>query len=114
MNNCFICRKFEGASFDYPKIVRLPDVRVNFGFPYSSINIDYSGPDYVKNIYATNDNNLYKTWIVLIRCFSSRCICRRCCYRLLWTFMYRTFEFRFVKIHVAPNLVISDNGTCVL
>ena len=25
-----------------------------------------------KNIYATKDNNLYKSWIVLITCYSSR------------------------------------------
>ena len=68
MNNCFVWRKYERPSFDYLKIGRLPGVRANFGFPYSSIGANYSGPDYVKNIYATNGFNLYKAWIVLIRC----------------------------------------------
>ena len=54
------------------KVGPLPDVRVDFNFLYSSIGIDYVGPVYVKTIYATKDNNLHKSWIVLITCCSSR------------------------------------------
>ena len=54
------------------KVGPLPDVRVDFNFLYSSIGIDYAGPVYVKTIYATKDNNLHKSWIVLITCCISR------------------------------------------
>ena len=32
VNNCSVCRKFEGSSYDYPKIGPLPDLRVTFDF----------------------------------------------------------------------------------
>ena len=44
----------------------------DFDFQYSYIGIDFPGTVYVKNIYVTKDNNLYKSWIVLITYCSSR------------------------------------------
>ena len=52
INNYSVCTKLEGPSYTYPRVGSLPDVRVNFDFPYSSIDIDYACPVYVKNIYA--------------------------------------------------------------
>ena len=65
-NKCPVCRKFEGPCYDYPKIgplPELPDSRVNFDFPYSSIGIDYAGPVNVRNIYNTKYNDLYKSYM---------------------------------------------------
>ena len=36
VNNCSVCRKFEGPGYDYPKVGPLHDVRVNFDFLYYS------------------------------------------------------------------------------
>ena len=64
---------------------------------------------YVRNIYNTKDNDLYKAWIVLITCCSSRCtyldIVPDCyghsCINILK---------RFISVQGAPKLIISDNG----
>ena len=109
INKFLVCPKFEGPCYDYPILGPLPDPRANFDFPYSSIGIDYAGPVYVRNIYNTKDNDLYKAWIVLITCCSSRCtyldIVPYChghsCIDILK---------RFISIHGAPKLIISDNG----
>ena len=109
INKCLLCQKFEGPCYDYPKLGPLPDSRVNFDFPYLSIGIDYAGSVYVRNIYNTKDNDLYKAWIVLITCCSSRCTYLDTvpdCYR----HSYVNILKRFISIHGAPKLIISDNG----
>ena len=95
-------------SCDYPKLGPLPDSTVNFDFLYSSIGIDYAGLVYVRNIYNTKDNDLYKAWVVLVTCCSSRCtyldIVPDCyghsCINILK---------RFISVQGAPKLVISSS-----
>ena len=109
INKFLVCPKFEGPCYDYPILGPLPDPRANFDFPYSSIGIDYAGPVYVRNIYNTKDNDLYKAWIVLITCCSSRCTYLDIvpdCYGHSCTDILK----RFISIHGALKLIISDNG----
>ena len=81
----------------------------DFDFQYSYIGIDFPGTVYVKNIYVTKDNNLYKSWIVLITYCSSRSTYSdlvpdrygySCIEALKW----------FNNICGAPTVIISDNG----
>ena len=46
--------------------------RVNFTFPFSRTGVDFMGPLFVRNIFY--NNNLYKVFIVVYTCASSRAI----------------------------------------
>ena len=76
---------------------------------FYNIGIDYAGPVYVYNVY-NKDNELFKAWISLITCQSSRAVyldlatdySGKSCINVL----RRCFSRRGT-----PNLIISDNGT---
>ena len=109
INKCSVCRKFVGPCYDYPKLGPLPDSRANFDFSYLYIGIDFAGLVYDRNICNTKDNDLYKAWIVLITCCSTRCTYLDIvpdCYGHSCIDILK----RFINTHVAPKLIISDNG----
>ena len=92
INKCTTCGRHNGTPFDYPKVGRLPEVRVTFGFPFAAIEIDHAGQIFDKNVYGENDKGLYKSRIVKITCYSSRC----------------TYSFG------APKLIISEDAPSFL
>ena len=114
IHDCTLCSRFEGKAYDYPKSGPLPEARVSQDNAFSRIGIDYARPVYVKNVYIVeNDKTMYKAWIVLITCASSRCIhldlvpdCSgKSCVDALT---------RFINSRGAPKLAISDNGTAFI
>ena len=108
VNKCSVCQKFEGPCYDYPKLGPLPYSRANFDFPYLSIGVDYAGPFYVRNIYNTKDNSC-KAWIVFITYCSSRCKYLDIVPDCYGNSCIDNIK-RFISIHGAPKLIISDNG----
>ena len=73
LRNCIVCRKHEGQSYKFIPEPPLPRKRVACERAFSYCGIDYTGPVFIKNIYGS-DNQLYKSWISLVTCASSRAI----------------------------------------
>ena len=73
IKNCFICKKVEGP--DYPPALGLPSTRVAYAPAFTHADVEYDGPIFMKNIY--DSQNMYKAWIFIFTCASSRVICCR-------------------------------------
>ena len=73
IHECTLCKKYEGKSYCYPEAPDLPESRLRQFCAFHNIGIDYAGPVYVHKVYNEN-NNLFKSWIALITCQSSRAI----------------------------------------
>ena len=73
IKNCFICKKVEGP--DYPPVLGLPSTRVAYAPAFTHTDVECDGPIFVKNIY--DSQNMYKAWIFIFTCASSRVICCR-------------------------------------
>jgi len=58
---------FEGKTCFYPDAPKLPKERVEQGFAFDNISIDYAGPVYVKDQYS-DETVTHKAWIALITC----------------------------------------------
>ena len=52
----------------------IPQFRVNFTFPFSHTGVDYMALLFVKNVFYNKDETLYKVFIVVYTCASSRAI----------------------------------------
>ena len=111
IKQCRTCRRFEGEAYTYPAEPPLPEARVTCSHAFNSLGIDYAGPVFIKNVYSTDNKDvMFKAWISLITCCSSRCIyldlatdySGRSCVLVLR---------RFINRRGAPSLIISDNGS---
>ena len=111
IKECRICRRFEGEAYTYPAEPPLPEARVTCSHAFNSLGIDYAGPVFIKDVYSTDNKDvMFKAWISLITCCSSRCIyldlatdySGRSCVLVLT---------RFINRRGAPSLIISDNGS---
>ena len=106
---CNTCRKYEGKNYNYPPPPDLPESRLKQNCSFYNIGIDYAGPVYVYNVYNKN-NELFKAWISLITCQSSRAVyldlatdyTGKSCINVLR---------RFFSRRGTPNIIISDNGS---
>ena len=70
---CLICKRLEGKSYGVPPAPSLPEYRVEGDVAFTRVGVDYAGPLFVKNIYS-NDTNMYKAYIVVYTCTSSRAV----------------------------------------
>ena len=110
LKRCYLCKLHEGQSYSYPPMPPLPKNRVIFDPAFTHIGIDYTGPIFVKNVFIEKDNSLYKVWIALITCSSSRAI------YLDVSSDYSAPECvnvlqRFYNRRGVPRDIQSDNGT---
>ena len=109
LHRCTICKKLEGKSYTYPQSPDIPTTRLTQFNAFSHIGIDYAGPVLVRNIFDES-SELFKCWIALITCQSSRAIhldlatnySGTCCVNVLR---------RFVGRRGTPVVITSDNGT---
>ena len=88
----------------------IPQFRVNFTFPFFHTGVDYMGLLFVKNVFYNKDETLYKVFIVVYTCASSRAIqlnivCDASC------FFIHSLK-RFISVNGVPDLYISDNVKC--
>ena len=109
IHRCTICRRYEGKSYSYPQSPALPEYRLYGEFAFKNIGVDYAGPLHVRNIYG-NDKQMYKAWIVIITCASTRAICLDLVPDCSAATFILSFK-RFISRRGVPSLVISDNGT---
>ena len=87
----------------------MPKERVEPSFAFENIGIDYAGPVFVRNNYG-EQSDLYKAWIALITCMSSRAVYLDLATSYDSDALIRILE-RFFSRYNAPKLITSDNGT---
>ena len=73
------------------------------------MNLDYTGPLYVKNIYNNDSNVVYKAWLVIITCASSRGIYLDLVPNCTSKSCIKAFR-RFISNRGSPQVIVSDNG----
>ena len=55
IKSCFICKKVEGAAYNYPPTPDFPSTRVAFALAFTHTDVNYSGPVFVKNVYDSQN-----------------------------------------------------------
>ena len=73
------------------------------------ITTHYAGPLYVKNVYNPEDD-MYKVWIVLYTCVSSRALLLDAVHSLSADSCIKSLRIFFSR-RGTPSLIVSDNGT---
>ena len=69
------CKKFEGRPYFYPESPALPECIIVPSYRFSNIGIDYAGSVFIKNGSQLKlHGGIYKVWILLITCCTSRAI----------------------------------------
>ena len=51
LKSCFICKRLQSRSYNYPENSNLLSYRINGTVPFQVCGVDYLGPLYVKDIY---------------------------------------------------------------
>ena len=70
--NCSICKKNEGKPNSYPQHSNLTKERLSESHASLNVSTDYAEPLCIINIYHSDSNDMYKAWLVIIPCASSR------------------------------------------
>ena len=109
ISRCRLCRIFDGKPFPYPAPPPLPTERVSDCFPFTFTGVDYAGPVFVKDIYGQS-NEMYKAWIFLFTCASTRCIYLELVPDCAAPACIRALR-RFFAARGVSSTIISDNGS---
>ncbi|XP_066929853.1 uncharacterized protein [Clytia hemisphaerica] len=109
INSCLVCRLFEGKRCIYPDLPKLPSERVDQSYAFENIGIDYAGPVFVRNNFG-DQKTLYKSWIALITCYSTRAVYLDLATSYDSDALIRILE-RFFNRYNAPKVINSDNGS---
>ena len=111
INRCVMWKNFEGRPYFYPESPALPECRVVPSYCFSNIGIDYVGPVFIKNGSQLKLNGgMYKVWIVLITCCTSRAIYLDIASSLDGLACIKASK-RFSSRYGQPKLIISNNGS---
>lgn len=102
LNNCFICRWYQGKPYSAPP---LPEFRVSEMPPFTFVGLDYAGPLYIRN--ETTEPK--KVWICLLTCCVVRGVHLEIVVDLTAQAFIRAFK-RFVARRVFPSNLVSDNS----
>ncbi|XP_047143026.1 uncharacterized protein LOC124817231 [Hydra vulgaris] len=94
---------------NYPPSPPLPLCRLCDEYPFKYTAVDYAGPVFNKNIYGDSDI-MYKGWIFLFTCASTRSICLDLVSDILSAVYILGLRCFFARRGV-PSKIISDNGT---
>lgn len=105
---CLTCKRLEGKSYGVPPAPPLPEYRLDNDVAFSRVGVDYAGPLFVKNIYS-KDSKMYKAYIVLYTCASSRAVHLDLAVDATSETFIRSFK-RFMSRRGIPGTMISDNG----
>lgn len=109
LRNCTRCRLFNSKPYRYPAAPPLLKLRLQDNHPFSTTGVDNFGPLYVKEVFP-NRNRLFKAWVALYTCASSRAILLDLVPDIGSTSFIRSFR-RMIARRGCPNNVISDNGS---
>ena len=109
IKDCVICLKQNSKPFNLPSAPPLPTFRVNIDFPFANTGVDYLGPLFVRNIFYGNTDRLYKVYIALYLCASTRGVYLDVVPDASSRSFVNSMK-RFVSRHGIPKFFISDNG----
>ncbi|XP_065186225.1 uncharacterized protein LOC135817053 [Sycon ciliatum] len=104
VNQCKVCKRFEGGPFAMPKFAPLPKERVTRSAPFVRTGIDYFGPLTVK---ANGENK--KVWVVLFTCLATRALHLELVLDMTTDSFLMAFK-RFVARRGTPATIVSDNA----
>ena len=110
IDRCILCKKINVRPFQYPGHSDMPITRFEDTFPFINTGCDYLGPLNVKPIYNEENNELFKAYIVLYTCASTRAIILEVVNSLDSINFIQSLR-RFKARRGCPNLIISDNGS---
>ena len=105
-SKCYVCKRLEGPSCDYPSPPPLPPFRVENGTPFLTTGVDYTG---ALNITDPVTGDARKVYIVLFTCANTRAVHLELAVDLTAETFLNVFR-RFVARRSCPQLMISDNG----
>ena len=106
LSKCYICKRLEGPSCDYPSPPPLPSFRVDKGTPFLTTGVDYTG---ALNITDPVTGDTRKVYVVLFTCANTRAVHLELALDLTAETFLNVFR-RFVARRSCPQLMISDNG----
>ena len=110
LRKCIVCRKIEGKCYAYPPSPPLTALRLKDTHPFDTTGVDNFGPLFVKEVfYEKKDNSMYKAWVTLYTCASTRAILLDLVPRPNSTSFINSFR-RMIARRGCPNNIISDNG----
>ena len=110
LSQCRTCRKYNGKPYNYPDPPPLTRLRLNDVRPFVVVGVDLCGPLFLKNVFDSNSDELYKGWIVLYTCAASRGVILDLVPNPS-SIAFRRSLSRFVSRRGCPDDVISDNGS---
>ncbi|XP_057312268.1 uncharacterized protein LOC130653769 [Hydractinia symbiolongicarpus] len=112
IRTCQKCRRYENKPYPYPDPPSLPKSRLQDNMSFEVVGIDYAGPLFVKNVF-NEEPDMYKAWIVLITCASTRAIHLDLASNSSGPECIEVLK-RFIARKGAPNFILSDNGKCFI
>ena len=108
VSRCITCRRHQAKPALPPPSPALPVYRVAADFSFQFTGTDFAGPLYVKTIYGSN-SDLYKAYICLFTCATSRAVHLELTPDLQGTSFIRALR-RFISRRGYPHLLINDNA----
>ena len=107
---CTVCKKLNARPYEYPGHSELPEFRFDDRFAFSSTGVDYLGPLYVLPIYGRDSDTMYKAFVVIYTCASTRAVVLDVVNDAKSSTFVDSFS-RFIARRGCPNIVVSDNGS---
>ena len=109
LSKCVICKRLYGKPYRAVPAPPLPNFLAAEESAFSVVGADHAGPVFVRNIFAS-DSTLYKSYILVITCTSSRSVYFEITPDLSGPAFIRSF-IRFQGRRDSPFLVVSDNAS---
>ncbi len=105
LQQCTVCKRFEGGPYPTPPPPPLPPYRVEEAPPFTNTGVDFAGPLYVRSSGGSEN----KVWICLYTCCVVRAVHLDLVPDLSTPTFLRSLK-RFAACRGLPNQFISDNG----
>ena len=67
-----VCKRSQGRTMKGLPPLDLPAYRLSFDYAFSNTGIDFAGPLYVKNVYSDDKDEMFKCYICLLTCATTR------------------------------------------
>lgn len=105
--NCVVCRRLQGRTLT-PKMGNLPAQRVNPGFPFQTVGMDFAGPFSILDRKGRGARTS-KCYLCLFICFRTKCVHLEAVSELSKEAFILSLR-RFIARRGKPLEIFSDNG----
>ena len=107
LNDCVICKRWQGAAYSNPKTAAMPGFRVREAAPFSKVGIDFTGLTlFVKD---PKSKDMHKAYIAIFSCCVTRAVHLEFVNDLSAATFLRALR-RFTARRGTPGLIVSDNA----